>query len=76
MGGEQFYTDETWPIPLDPRGQRWGSFANDQNPSCVFLLGRVRHGDRTRGSEPAHLRGMDLKGLRAANRRLLAPAFW
>jgi hypothetical protein len=31
--------------------------------TSVFLLGGVRHGDRTRGSEPAHLRGMDLKGL-------------
>jgi hypothetical protein len=30
--------------------------------SSVCLLGRVRHGDRARGSEPAHLRGRDLKG--------------
>jgi hypothetical protein len=36
---------------------------HDQNParlSSVCLLGRVGHGDRARGSEPAHLRGWDL----------------
>jgi hypothetical protein len=61
LRGEQFYTDASWPIPLDAATSVGaGGGCNDQNParpSSVFLLGRVRHGDRARGSEPAHLRG-------------------
>jgi hypothetical protein len=66
LRGEQFDTDASWRIPLGTATSVGaGGGCNDQNParpSSVFLLGRVRHGDRARGSEPAHLRGWDLSG--------------